>query len=330
MSKLAAAAAVALAAVLAAVRAPPAAAAPSAEAEAWRADLEARVIADLAAGRPLVVQVHVPLCEKTIIPCGNARLGDGDRPAGNLYWATTEGFLGWFGRKGGGWKQVLVSDGAAIDEPRVLDLRVWRRELATPAAWRGRGAPARFTMVVVAQAWRGVEIDAALTRYAEDLYGAHRQAVALPDGTSIAAGGDAHVVAYVGHNRLMDLVSFDWRAVAARGDDVSRGVIAIACHTAPYMKDIVPGPRQVPLILTRDYMLASAAALEGAALAFARGGDYAAIRRGGAQGYADGGKKPLRRVFGAFTNPAHDRWDAPDYSRAIEAHARLHRIGQSP
>lgn len=316
--------------LLGALMATPATAAPTeAEAEPWLAELDARVIADLAAGQPLVVQVHVPLCERTIIACGNDRLGDGDAPKTNLYWATTEGFLGWFGRKGGGWKQVLATDGSAVGDDRVLDLRVWRRELATPAAWRQAGAPARFALVVVAQAWRGTEIDAALTRYAEDLYGAHRQAIALPDGTTIAAGGDAHVVAYVGHNRLMDLTEFDWRAIAGRGDDRPRGVVAIACHTAPYMQDVVPGRRQVPLILTRDFMLASAAALEGAALAFARGGDFAAIRRGGAQGYADGGKKPLRRVFGAFSNPADPRWGTPGYSKPINAHAAWHRLQQS-
>ncbi|MBK9036626.1 MAG: hypothetical protein IPL61_36150 [Myxococcales bacterium] len=297
------------------------AAAPSTEATAWFADLDARVVADLAAGRPLVVQVHVPLCERTIIACGNDRLGDGDSPRTNLYWATTEGFLGWFGRKRSGWTQVLAATGDAIGEPDVLDLRVWRRELPTPAAWRAAGAPKRVAVYVVAQAWRGTQIDRALTRYAEDLYGAHAQAIALPDGTTLAAGGDAHVVAYVGHNRLMDLAAFDWAAIAARGDQRSRGVIAIACHTAPYMQGVVPGPHQVPLVLTRDFMLASAAALEGAVVAFARGGDYAAVRRGAAQGYADGGDKPLARVFGAFSNPADKRWGTPGYSRAINEHA---------
>lgn len=319
----------ALALFTAAAAAPPARAAPSAEEVAALDALDARVVADLAAGRPLVVQVHVPLCEATIIPCGNARLGDGDRPAGNLYWATGEGFLGWFGRRGGGWKPALVADGAAIGEPEVLDLRVWRRELPTPAAWRRAGAPARMTMLVVAQAWRGRSIDAALARYAEDLYGTRAQAIALADGTTIAAGGDAHLVAYVGHNRLMDLPAFDWRAVAAQADDRARGVIAIACHTAPYMQEVVPTSRQVPLLLTRDFMLASAAALEGAALAFAKDGDYAAIRRGGAQGYADGGKKPLRRVFGAFSNPADRKWRTPGYSAGINAHAAAHAAAQS-
>lgn len=301
----------------------PARAAPAVE--TWRADLDARVIADLAAGRPLVVQVHVPLCDNTIIACGNARLGDGDAPARNLYWATSEGFLGWFGRRGSDWRQVLAADGAAVGEADVLDLRVWRREVATSAAWRAAGAPRRIAVYVVAQAWRGRAIDRALARYAADLYGARTQAITLTDGTVLAAGGDAHVVAYVGHNRLMDLDRFDWRAIAARGDQRSRGVIAIACHTAPYMQDVVPGPRQVPLVLTRDFLLASAAALEGAVTAYAQGGDYAAVRRGAAQGYATGGGKPLKRVFGAFSNPADRRWGQPGYSRAVNAHAAEQR-----
>jgi|GEM_PF-1253543 hypothetical protein len=296
-------------------------AAPSAEAAAWLADLDARVVADLAAGKPLVVQVHVPLCERTIIPCGNDRLGDGDNPRTNLYWATTEGFLGWFGRKRSGWKAVLKASGDAIGEADVLDLRVWRRTVPASAAWRAAGAPRTVEVYVVAQAWRGTAIDRALARYAEDLYGARTQTITLADGTTLAAGGDAHVVAYVGHNRLMDLDAFDWRAIAARGDQRSRGVIAIACHTAPYMQGVVPGPHQVPLVLTRDFMLASSAALEGAVVAFAKDGDYAAIRRGAAAGYADGGDKPLGRVFGAFSNPADKRWGTPGYSRAVNEHA---------
>ena len=90
---------------------------------------------------------------------------------------------------------------------------------------------------------------------------------------------------------------------------------AIACHTAAYMADEVPAAGRVPLFFTRDFLLASSAALEGAVLALAAGGDYAAIRRAGAQGYATGGKKPLARVLGAFTNPADRRWPAAKTSR---------------
>ncbi|HVV88287.1 MAG TPA: hypothetical protein VHE35_34835 [Kofleriaceae bacterium] len=297
---------------------------PTAEAEAWRAGLVDRIVADLAAGKPLVVQVHVPLCDNDVIPCGNARLGDGDTPASNLYWGTTEGTAGWFGRRGSGWKQVLATDGGAVGLPDVLDLRVWRREIVTPRAWRARGVAARYPLYVVAFAWRGEQIGRAFDRYAEDLYGVGSTTIVLPDGTRLAAGGDAHVVAYVGHNHLMDLDGYDWRGLAARADPRPRGALAIACHTAVYVQDVVPGPSRVPLLFTRDFLLASSAALEGAVLALAAGGDYAAIRRGGAQGYATGGGKTLAHVFGAFSNPADRRWRTPGYSEAINAHA-LHQ-----
>ena len=35
------------------------------------------VAIDIARGKPLIVHVHVPLCESSIIVCGNAKLGDG-------------------------------------------------------------------------------------------------------------------------------------------------------------------------------------------------------------------------------------------------------------
>jgi hypothetical protein len=60
--------------------------------------------------------------------------------------------------------------------------------------------------------------------------------------------------------------------------------------------------------MTRDFLFANAAPLEAAVLAFARGGTYAAIRRDAAVAYAGVQKREVRRVAGAFTNPADRRW----------------------
>ena len=68
----------------------------------WLDALTDHVIADLAAGKPLVVEIHAPLCEGTIIRCGNKKLGDGDNPDTNLYWSTTPGFGEWFSRRARG------------------------------------------------------------------------------------------------------------------------------------------------------------------------------------------------------------------------------------
>jgi len=64
----------------------------------------------------------------------------------------------------------------------------------------------------------------------------------------------------------------------------------------------------VPLLFTRDFLMASAPSLEGAVLALAQGGRYREIRSGATAGYATGQSKPVTRVQGLFTNPADRRW----------------------
>jgi hypothetical protein len=280
----------------------PAAASP----DAWLDGLADRVIADVAAGRPVVVEVHAPLCDASIIPCGNARLGDGDNPETNLYWSTTPGYGRWFARRGGGWKRVARRTADATGDRDVLALDVYRRTVAAPAAWRSRGAPKRFDVVVVVRGWRGTAIDRALAAYAADLSGKSVVTVKLDDGSEIAAGGAAQIVAYSGHNRLMDVAAYDWPAPPKE----AKGTIAVACKTAQYMADRVPGATRVPLLFTRDFLFANAAPVEAAILAFVDGGKYAAIRERAAGAYAAVQKKSAARVLGAFTNPADKRWSS--------------------
>jgi hypothetical protein len=254
----------------------------------WLAGLTDRVVEDLVDGKSLVVEVHVPLCDNTIIACGNAKLGDGDNPATNLYWSTTPGFGRWFARKGSGWTQVSIERKDTGDKD-VLEKLTYRRTITTPAAWRKRGAPKQFKLEVVVRAWRGSAIDRALATYANDVSG---------------AGTTAQIVAFVGHNRLMDVDEFKW---PAPGSEV-KGAIAIACDTAPYMKKQVSAATRVPLLMTSDLLFANAAPLEAAVLAFARGGGYAQIRKHAATAYAGVRKRPVEKVIGAFTNPGDRRW----------------------
>jgi hypothetical protein len=289
-------------AALAALAAP----ARASDADRWFAALTDRVIDELAAGKPLVIQAHVPLCDRHIIACGNTKLGDGESPDDNLYWATDEGFVGWLGRRHSGWTQVLHADGTGIDRD-VLEVRVWTRTVAASAAWRKRGVPAKVAVYVVAFAWRGQAIDRALATYWSELYGTSRRDVTLADGTVLGAGGAAQIVAYVGHNRLYDVAPPDWSKLEQPGAPV-RGTFAIACNTGPFMADHVSSAQRVPLLYTNDFLMASAGAFEGAVLAFATGGDYRAIRQGAASGYATAGNHDLRKIGGVFTNPADRRW----------------------
>lgn len=272
--------------------------------EQWLAGLHDRVAGDLRDGQPLVVQVHVPLCERTIIRCGNRRLGDGDNPGSNLYWATSGGFRGWFGRRGSGWKRVYR---AGHDHPDILEVMVWRRRMQPAPTWRERGVTRRFDVYVVAYAWRGTAIRSAMDAYAGDLFGDKARHVQLGERT-LRAGGAAHVVAYVGHNGWMDVDHYNWKAAAGRAGGAAKGTIAVACITEDYLAAPVSAPARVPLIMTTSLMFAGAHSFEGAVSAFAGGRSLAGIRRAAATNHATGQGKPLRAVWRAFTNPSDRRW----------------------
>lgn len=260
----------------------------STEEDTWLANLSDRVVDDLVAGKPLVVEVHVPLCDNSIIACGNAKLGDGDNPDTNLYWWTTPGFGTWFARKGSGWTRVTKLKEGETGDKDVLALHVYKRSVSAPAAWKKRGVPAKFEIDIRVRAWRGKAIDRALAAYAADVSGA----------------SPAQIVAWVGHNRLMDLDAYQWPKPGAD----TKGAIAIACHTAAYMEDNVPAATRVPLLMTRDFLFANAAPLEAAVLSFASGGSYAQIRLAAATAYAGVQERQVKQVYGAFTNPADKRW----------------------
>jgi hypothetical protein len=276
------------------------------QAESWLDELYADVADDLADGKPLVVQVHVPLCDNNIITCGGHGLGDGDNPRTNLYWKTSGGFLGWFGRRDSGWKQVM-------DRPAdgdVLDVRVWKKTVKPGGALARRGVRRSFPVYVVAYAWRGSAIRDAMDAYTRDLWGGEARALELDDGTELAAGGQAHIVAYVGHNGWMDVSTYEFENVAgnAKPSRHKKGTVAVACITESYLADDVSAPSRVPLLMTRTLLFAGAHSFEGAVTAFASGRSLAEIRRSAIRAYARGQGKSEGKVAGAFTNPSHARW----------------------
>jgi hypothetical protein len=283
----------------------PAAAHAARPGDAWLQALYDRVAKDLLDGAPLVVQVHVPLCEKTIIRCGNSKLGDGDNPDTNLYWATSGGFRGWFGRRGSDWTQVYK---AGHDDPDILEVRVWRRRMQPTRTWRSRGVTRRFDAYVVAYAWRGKAIGSSMDAYVADLFGDAPRVIELKGGVALRAGGAAHIVSYVGHNGWMDVDQYDWDGARKRARGPAKGTIAIACITEDYLAEAVSARERVPLIMTTSLMFAGAHGFEGAVSAFARGDKLPAIHRSAAANHAQGQKKSLRAVWSAFTNPADRRW----------------------
>jgi hypothetical protein len=262
-----------------------------------------RVAADVRAGRPIVAEVHVGLCERTILSCGGGGLGDGDDVTRNLYWATSGGLRGWLDRRGSGWTRVARDRG---DGTHVLEQVVWRRSIVPDGALRARGIVRPFELYLVARAWRGRDNDLAIAAYAEDLLGAAARPSPAVPGRTLPTGGQAHLVAYVGHNRWMDRPDFRWREPDPAAP--RKATIAVACYSADYLGAIVDRAGHAPVLFTHDFLFAGGHALDGALRAFASGATLGEIRSAGAQAYAAGEGKQYARVQSAFINPADRRW----------------------
>jgi hypothetical protein len=264
-----------------------------------------RIAVDAKAGRPIVAEVHVGLCENRILRCGGHGLGDGDDPDRNLYWGTSGGLRGWMGRNGSGWKRVAEDRG---DGERVLEQIIWRRTVAPDGALRVRGVTKPFSLYVVARAWRGVKMDLAIAAYAEDLLGAQPRAAPPVEGVDLPTGGRAHLVAYVGHNRWMDRP--DFRFPARDPASPKKATIAVACYSAAYLGRVIDAAGDAPILLTKDFLFAGSHAMDGALRAFAAGASLESIRVAGANAYADGERKTFAHVQSAFVNAGDRRWAA--------------------
>jgi hypothetical protein len=209
-----------------------------------------RLNADIAAGKPLVAHVIVALCDNQyqgIVPVPKA-IGDGDDPNNNLYWGAGYGVKTFF-RRSAEWKTIPI---AASDNSKVLDQAVFKREISRNGKI--------VTAYVFAEAWRGREIEAATEQFLKITQGNHQQRVNL-DYAEIAVGSNAHIIAYVGHNGLMD---FNAPALQKNPDDkLTRNAIILACKSHDYFKHLIDSPTSL-LLTTRSFMAPEAYSLEAA------------------------------------------------------------------
>lgn len=280
----------------------------SAAASNWLDGIYDRAAETVKSGKPIVLQAHVALCDNSIIRCGAQ--GDGDNIEKNLYWTTGGAVVGWFRKQRAVWQEVAVRD-LQSSGTGVLQIRIYRTRVTPNDTWRKRGVKKTFDAYAVIYGWRGKDIDVALKAYLTDLFDCVPRSVDLPDGTKLEAGGRAHLVAWIGHNRMMDLEIPELRHLLIRFDSCTtqpKGMIAVACKTGSYLGRHVSSPQRVPLLLTDSLLFAGTHAFEGAARAFLHGSSLAEIRSAGAASYAEGQGKSIAHVNSAFVNPTAKNW----------------------
>ena len=254
-----------------------------------------------------MVHVFVALCdnEHQGIQRVPDQLGDGDDPAHNLYWGALYGVKTVFSRSEA-WELV-----AAVEAPSkaVLDRLVFKHTTAN--------------VYLVADAYRGREIKRAIGDFmaAASGEGADEIVVTLGDReVSVQAGGAADLVAYVGHNGLMEFELDEAGAIApedaaesedstaltdsAASKDVapSRDGVVLCCSSTSYFAERLRKAGVRPLLLTTGLMAPEAYTLEAALDGWIAGESPQQIRLRAAKAYdehQDCALEAAKRLFGA-------------------------------
>lgn len=213
-----------------------------------------------------VVHVIVALCDNEnqgIVPVP-AHLGNGEDPSRNLYWGAAYGIRTYFG-KSKKWSHV-----ATIPTPQanVLERVVYRH--------RATGA------YLVADAYRGVRIREAIADFFAAVSG-ERDADAGLAQPRLAILAGANLVAYVGHNGLMD---FDLPDEVRDADGKRRDAVVLACASRSYFTGPLKKTAARPLLWTTNLMAPEAYVLHDALEGWTSGEEPGKIRERAAAAYA--------------------------------------------
>lgn len=223
---------------------------------------------------PLVVHVTVALCDNAtqgIVPVPRA-IGDGNDPRTNLYWGASHGVKSWLKREK--WERTTVPAQRPILERIIAKKTVGNRQV-----------------ILIADAWQGSAIRSAITVFLEHAAGLRHETV-----NGVKAGGAADVVAYIGHDGLMEFSVAP--RVAARG--ATPKSIVLACASRAYFSPHLERARSEPILLTNGLMAPEAYTLTAAIDAWTRKKEKAAVVEAAAQAYhkyQNCGIRAARRLF---------------------------------
>lgn len=198
-----------------------------------------------------VIHVFVALCDNVnqgIVPVAPS-LGNGDDPARNLYWGAAFGIKTFFG-KNRNWQAVPADPTTSKSRSVVLDRSVFKL----------RDGP----VYLVAEAYRGSYIRQATEDFLAAAAGTPGEAMKLSiDGKAIELhlGGSANLIAYIGHNGLMD---FQLTAIPKKRDNEKRDAIILACASKSYFANALRSTGARPVLWTTNLMAPEAYILSAA------------------------------------------------------------------
>jgi len=195
---------------------------------------------------PRTVHVFVALADNQhqgIVPVP-AKLGNGDDAEHNPYWGAAGGVKTFFARSGD-WQ--LVSCGQK-PKAEILERCVFKHRTSN--------------VYLVADAYRGIEIRQAILDFLDAAAGDSAEVVRVPvdDGAlRLPIRGGANLVAYVGHDGLMD---FQLARLPRKKNDTHRDAVVLACASKHYFAEALRSSGVNPLLWTTGLMAPEAYTLK--------------------------------------------------------------------
>lgn len=212
---------------------------------------------------PRTIQVFVALCDNEsqgIAPVP-ARIGDGNKPDANLYWGCSDGLASFF-KESSRWKLVKTE-----------------KEVTADILVRLQFKHASADLQLTASAYRGTAIESCVKDFE----------------ATLAKGEDA-LVAYIGHNGLMDFKL----APPARGSDKRPAAVVLCCLSESYFKERIVSAGGKAILLTDQFMYPGSFLLHDAVEAWRQGKPLADIRAAAGRAYARNQKIPVKAATGVF------------------------------
>lgn len=202
----------------------------------------------VAQNQPRTIHVFVALADNKnqgIVPVA-ARLGNGEDPERNLYWGSAYGVKTYFSRSAD-W-QLIAS--RQKPKPEILERCIFKHRSQN--------------VYLVADAYQGSKIQQAIVDFLESAAGEETESVQVKAGVqtlTLNARGGADLVAYAGHDGLMD---FQLQALPRKKTEKHREAIILACISKSYFSAPLRATGATPLLWTTGLMAPEAYTLKSA------------------------------------------------------------------
>lgn len=195
--------------------------------------------------QPKTIHVYVALCdnENQGIVKVPETLGNGQDAYNNLYWGATYGLKSYFKNKTNDWKMVAK---LKSNNTNILERILFKH--------------ATEEIFMLAEAYDGAKMKACIEDFLRAANGQQPVKVSYNNG-SIHFGGSANLLAFVGHNGLMDF-QVQVKYIAPKKED--KEVIILACYSQNYFSPEIVKSDAQPLLWTTHLMAPEAYTLKAA------------------------------------------------------------------